>query len=77
MPLPVLGCGLGVENQRVGIGTFADRIGFVCQMIDRFCIGERKTVGDIIAFFVLLARLRDNVGEAMVHPHQTAAGDMA
>ena len=77
MPLPVFSCGLGVKDERVGVRPLADRVGFVGQMIGRFRVGKRKSVSNIVAFFVLLARLRDNVGEAVVHPHQSSTGDMA
>src|SRR5438105_10464029 len=71
-PLPVFGRGLGMDDERIGFGTLQYRIAPSSQMIGRSGIGERKAVGGIEVFFVLLPSRDVGIGEAMIEPHAPA-----
>ena len=75
-PLPIFRGTLAVEYQRVGLGPLADRVRPAAQLIRALGIGEREAVGGVVVVLVLLTRRHDDVGEAVVHPHAPAAGDV-
>src|SRR6266436_7287922 len=75
-PLPVLGCGLRMDYQRVGFRALEYRVAPSGQMIARFGVGERKAVSGIEVVFVLLPSRDVGIGEAMIEPHPPGSGDM-
>ena len=64
--LPILGRGLGVDNERVGARTFRDRITDAGQRIVGYGIGERKGIGLVAVVLVLLAACDGKVRERLM-----------
>ena len=75
-PLPILGRGLRVDDQGVGLRALQDRVAPSGQVIGRFGIGEREAVGRIEVVFVLLAAGNVGIGEAVVEPHSSGSCHM-
>ena len=75
-PLPVFDRGLGVDDERVGVRAFQDRVAPSGQMIGRFGIGERKAVGGIEVVFVLLTARDIGISETVIEPHPPGSSDM-
>ena len=72
MPLPVLGPGLRMQHERVGLGALQDCVRFTRDMIGRLRIGEWKSISHVFVIFVLLTRRTYTAGEPVVQPHQSA-----
>lgn len=72
-PLPILGSGLSVDYQRVGLGPLQDRIAPPGQMVGRFGIGERESVCGVEMILVLLAARNDCIRKTMVQPFAPGA----
>ncbi len=65
-----------MDDQRIAGGTLQDGVALAGEMIGRLRVGEREAVGRVEMILVLLARRIDEIGEAVIHPHQSGAGDM-
>ena len=75
-PLPVFGRGLGVDDQRVGVGPLQDCVVAAAMRIRAGAVGEGETVGRAVVILMLLAARDHGVGEALVQPLAAGARNM-
>ena len=69
--LPILGGGLGVDDQRVGGGSFEDAVGSACQGVGGDGIGVRELVGGV-EVVVVLSRVPARLRESIVNKHSAS-----
>ena len=74
-PVPVLGRGLRVDDQWVGIGPLQNAVDLAGERVGGDRVGERELVGRVEAV-VVLAREAARLREAVVEHDATAAGDV-
>ena len=65
-----------MKHQRIGLRPFQNGVLTAGQVIGGPRVGEWEGIGDVEVILVLLAAGHDWVGEPVVHPLPTSAGDV-